>query len=597
LTAQGAFPDTAYYRAHYDKREVMIPMRDGVKLFTSIYTPKDTKQTYPFLMSRTPYSAAPYGPNLYTRFMGPGARFAELGYIFVTQDVRGRYRSEGRFEHMTPHKEVKKGAKDVDESTDTYDTIDWLIKNVPNNNGRVGLWGISYPGFFATAGMIDAHPALKAVSPQAPQADWFAGDDTHHNGAFFLTSTFNFMSACGMRGTGTSMSCAKGFDFGSDDGYDFFLKLGSLANAEKKFFKGRSPGWSDMMNHGTYDDFWKARNILPHVKKIRPAVLTVGGWYDANNFYGALHVFETIEKQSPETDNAIVIGPWTHGQWARDSGVTAGKLSFGSRTADVYQREILVPFFEGYLKGNGVGKHPQAYVFETGANQWRRLDHWPPNESSSRSIYLGAGNSLSSDPPRKSGDKGFEEWVSDPSKPVPFVGARSTDMDPDYMAQDQRFADNRADVVSYKGEVLSEDLTIAGPVSPSIFVTTSGTDGDWVVKLIDVHPDGFEELVRGDVVRGKFRKSFSKPEPMKPGQVTQLDFTMPDIFHTFRRGHRMVVEVQGSWFPLVDRNPNKFVDIYHAKDSDFQKATQRIYRTASQPSKIVVHVVSERTVP
>jgi uncharacterized protein len=595
--AQDNAPDTSYIRSHYDKREVAIAMRDGVKLFTSIYTPKDTKTKYPILMSRTPYSAAPYGATSFTSFLGPGARFAEAGYIFVTQDVRGRYRSEGRFEHMTPHKAIKRGKKDVDESTDSYDTIDWLLKNVPNNNGRVGLWGISYGGFFAAAGMIDAHPALRAVSPQAPQTDWFLGDDTHHNGAFFLTSTFNFMAWCGQRGKGPSMTCGKGFEFGEQDGYEFFLKLGSLANVDKKYFKGNSPGWSDMMRHGTYDSFWKARNILPHIKKIRPAVLTVGGWYDANNFYGALHLFQTIESQSPETDNAIVVGPWYHGQWARDSGVAVGKLSFGSRTSDSYQREILMPFFESHLKGNGIQKHPKAYVFETGNNRWRKFDKWPPNESSSRSIYLGANNSLSSDPPSATKGKPYEEWVTDPAKPAPFVGAKSTDMDPDYMAQDQRFSKERADVVTYRGEVLTEDLTIAGPVSPTLFVTTTGTDGDWVVKLIDVHPDGFQELVRGDVMRAKFRKSFTKPEPMTPGSVTQLDFTMPDVFHTFRRGHRMLVTVQGSWFPLVDRNPQRFVDIYNAKESDFQKATQRVYRTPAQSSRIVIRVLGERTVP
>ena len=593
----GTGSEATSIRTHYQKRDVAIPMRDGVKLFTSIYAPRDPARGHPILLTRTPYSAAPYGPDAYPRFLGPGRRFAEAGYVFVTQDVRGRYHSEGHFIHMTPHRTTKHGAADVDESTDTYDTIDWLIKNVPGNNGRVGLWGISYGGFFAAAGMIDAHPALKAVSPEAPQTDWFLGDDTHHNGAFFLTSTFNFMAACGRVGTGPSMGCGAPFDFGTTDGYQFFLGLGPLANAETKYFKGQVPGWTEMMEHGTYDDLWKSRNILPHVKNIRPAVLTVGGWYDANNFYGALHLFETIERQSPGTDNAIVIGPWYHGQWARDSGAAVGKLSFGVNSSDEYQNNILMPFFESYLKGPGLAKHPKAYVFETGTNRWRTFETWPPRESGPRSIYLSAGKTLSFEAPRATTGNGFEEWVTDPAKPVPFVSGMSTDMDPDYMAQDQRFGDARADAVSYRGESLAEDLTIAGPVNPTLFVATTGTDGDWVVKLIDVHPDGFQELVRGDVVRAKFRNSFEKPEPLTPGRVTQLDFVMPDVFHTFRRGHQMLVQVQGSWFPLVDRNPQTFVDIYRAKESDFQTASQRVYRTPSQSSRIVVNVMGSRPVP
>ncbi len=592
-----AWPDTTYLRTHYAKREVMIPMRDGVKLFTAIYTPRDSATSHPILRTRTPYSAGPYGDGRYPRYLGPGPRFASLGYIFVTQDVRGRYRSEGRFEHMTPHKAVKRGARDVDESSDTYDTIEWLLRNTSHHNGRVGLWGISYGGFFTTAGMIDAHPALKAASPQAPQTDWFLGDDTHHNGAFFLTSTFNFMLMCGMRGEGTSMSCGRPFDFGTDDGYRFFLEMGPLANAERKYFKGKSPGWSDMMRHGTYDSFWKARNILAHVKQVKPAVLTVGGLYDANNYYGALRLYQAIEKQSASTDNAIVIGPWYHGQWARDSGSAVGELTFGSRTAETYQDEMLVPFFEGHLKRNGMGKHPKAWVFETGSNRWRTFDQWPPKEGSGRSIYLGAAHTLQGDSAQGAKSTGFEEWVSDPARPVPFAGANSTDMDPDYMAKDQRFGGSRADVVSYRGEVLTEDLTIAGPIKPTLYVSTSGTDGDWVVKVIDVHPNGFEELVRGDVVRAKFRKSFARPEPLRPGEVTRLDFEMPDVFHTFKRGHRMLVQVQGSWFPLVDRNPQTFVDIYKAKPSDFKKASQRVYRGAGRASRIEVQVLAPVPVP
>ncbi len=582
-------------KEHYQKYEYQIPMRDGVKLFTSVYVPRNSATTWPILLSRTPYSAAPYGAEAYSPFLGPGRRWAEERYIFVTQDVRGRYHSEGHFVHMTPHRE-NKGPKDVDESTDTWDTIDWLVKNVPRNNGRVGLWGISYGGFFATAGMIDAHPALKAVSPQAPQADWFMGDDTRHNGAFFLASTFNFMYWCGRLGTGTSMSCDKGFDFGTKDGYKFFLGLGPLANAEKTIFKGQSPGWTEFMEHPNYDAFWQARTILPHLKNIRPAVLTVGGWYDANNFYGALHVFESIERQSPGADNAIVIGPWYHGQWARDEGSKVGQLTFGSKTGEEFQATMLLPFFDYHLKAKGAHPTAKAYVYETGANRWHTYDAWPPKQAVSRTINLNAGGTLTSGPP-KSGGSPADEYVSDPAKPVPSVPGMSTDMDPDYMAQDQRFTTGRPDVLVYKGEPMTEDMTLAGPVSPTLFVSSSGTDGDWVVRVIDVHPDGFQELVRGDVMRAKFRNSFEKPEALVPGRVARLDFTTPDVFHTFKPGHRMMIQVQSSWFPLVDRNPQTFVDINRAKATDFRKATMRVFRSGAQNSRVTFSVLPGNLTP
>lgn len=585
------WPADQYLRAHYTKREVDIAMRDGVALHTVIYSPRAGNGPYPILLTRTPYSAGPYGPDRYARFLGPGPGFAAAGYHFVSQDVRGRYRSQGRFQHMTPYR-PNKGPRDVDETTDAYDTIDWLVRHLPGNNGRVGLWGISYGGFFAAEGLIDAHPALRAVSPQAPQADWFLGDDTHRNGAFFLTSTFNFMAACGRRAADSAMTCGRRFDFGTDDGYRFFLELGPLANVESRYFKGDVPGWTEMMEHGTYDAFWRARSILPHLVNVRPAVLTVGGWYDANNFYGAIKVFEAIERQSPATDNAIVIGPWMHGQWARDSGRRAGALDFGANTSPYYHESILLPFFEHHLKGTGPWPHPKAWVFETGANAWRTFDAWPPPDARARAIHLAAAGRLAQRAPEAT-DRSAESWVSDPASPVPFVGGRSTDMDPDYMARDQRFAESRPDVVSYRGEVLQAPLTIAGAVRAELVVSTSGTDGDWVVKLIDVHPDGFQQLVRGDVMRARFRRSMEHPEAMTPDQPTEMAFDMPDVFHTFRPGHRMLVQVQGSWFPLVDRNPQTFVDIYRARAEDFRAATQRVHRG----SRIVVRVIERPPVP
>ena len=593
LTAVAAVAQTAPsldVRANYQKYDYAIPVRDGVKLFTSVYVPRDTSRTYPLLLNRTPYSVGPYGADAYPRLLGPAAGFAEAAYIFVYQDVRGRNHSEGRFVHMTPQKDVKLSTADVDESSDTWDTIDWLVKNVAHNNGRAGLWGSSYGGFYAAAGLIDAHPALKAVSPQAPQADWFLGDDTHHNGAFFLTSTFNFMAMCGRLGAGTSMSCGSRFDFGTTDGYQYFLDMGSLANADAKYFHGQVPGWTEMMEHGTYDELWQRRNILPHVREVKPAVLTVGGWYDANNFYGALHLFKTIERQSPGTDNAIVIGPWSHGAWAREAGSQLGVLRFGSNTGAEYRDQVLLPFFEHHLKEKDTGRPVKAYVYETGSNQWRRFDSWPPKAVVTRSVFLGPKGTLV-DVPSPRGADTTDHFVSDPAHPVPFMPGPSTDMDRDYMAQDQRFSANRPDVVVYKGEPLSQRLTIAGPVSPTLFVSSTGTDGDWIVKVIDVHPDGTQELVRGDVVRAKFRNSVVKPEPLVPGKVTRLGFEMPDVFHTFLPGHRIMVQVQGSWFPLVDRNPQTFVDIYRASPSDFRKATQLVVRSAKQASGVSFSVL------
>jgi len=600
-------------KAHYEKREYQLSMRDGAKLFTSVYMPRDTTQDYPILLLRTPYGVAPYGPDTYRNELLPSLQFAKSGYIFVFQDVRGRYRSEGNFVHMTPQKGAGHGPSDVDESTDAYDTIDWLIKNLPHNNGRVGIWGISYSGFYTAAGIIGGHPALKAASPEAPQADWFIGDDTHHHGEFFLASTFNFMAQCGRRGTTSAMSCGEEFNFGTPDGYKFFLDLGPLSNADRRYFHGDVPGWTEMMKHGNYDQYWQSRNLLPHLQNIWPTVMSVGGWYDANDLYGALQVYEAIRHQSPETPDILVVGPWSHGQWLLDDGEALGPLRFGSKTSEYFRENILFPFFEHYLKGKGDPKLPGAYVFETGTNRWRSFDTWPPQDIAPRSIYLREHQALSYDPPKDASAGAFDEYVSDPARPVPFIPGLSTHMDPDYMAQDQRFAATRPDVLVYQSDVLTEDLTIAGPIIPALFVSTSGTDSDWVVKLIDAYPDdtpdnpsgpgqqiphrdhmgGFQLLVRGDVMRGKFRNSFEKPEPFTPGKVSEVEFTMPDVLHTFLRGHRIMVQIQSSWFPLVDRNPQKFEDIYHASASDFQKATERVYRSASQASKIQINILGK----
>src|SRR5215469_1507331 len=611
LAAQGGFD----IQAHYEKHEYQIPMRDGVKLFTSVYAPRDTSRDYPILLERTPYGVAPYGPDVYVRELGPSPRFAEESYIFVFQDVRGRFLSEGKFVEMRPEKQTH-GPGEIDESTDTYDTIEWLIHNVAHNNGRVGVWGVSYDGFFAAAAAISAHPALKAVSPQAPQTDWFAGDDTHHNGAFFLVATFDFMAVHGRDRPAPTTQRAPPFKFGTPDGYAWFLSLGPIANVDANYFHGGSRGWTEMMEHGVYDDFWKTRNLLPHLRDIAPAILTVGGWYDANNFYGALHVSEAIARQSPATRNTLVVGPWSHGQWGGGYGDALGPLRFGSTTATFFQDNIELPFFEHYLKDKPDPQLPRAYVFETGTNRWRRFDQWPPAHAAKRSLYLRDHSFLSFEPSAKVSPESFDEYTSQPDRPVPFVNALTTFMNPDYMAQDQRFAAMRPDVLVYRSEVLNDDITIAGPVVPKLFVSTSGTDCDWVVKLIDVYPDdapdslqsaaelrnnlprqpvrmgGFQQLVRGDVIRGKFRNGLDTPKPFRPGQVTEVDLTMPDVLHTFRKGHRIMVQIQSTWFPLVDRNPQRFVDIYHAKASDFQNSVQRVYHSASLKSRIEIFVLT-----
>jgi putative CocE/NonD family hydrolase len=583
-------PPLGPIEAYHDSR-VLIPMRDGAQLEAFVLSPPDTSHNYPILLDRTPYDPA------HSR-RAAGVVMAKAGYIFVTQSVRGRYGSQGTFVHMRPQKDVRRDKNDIDESTDTFDTIDWLVKHIPNNNGRVGLRGISYDGFYAAVGMIDAHPALKAVSPQAPQADWFLGDDTHHNGAFLLASTFAYMPACDRISTG-SKRCGKPIDPGTPDGYRFYLDLGPLRNAETRYLHGDVPEWTQTMAHGTYDDLWRSRNLLPHLTNIRPAVLAVSGWYDANNLYGTLHVFDSVRRTS-STPATLVLGPWTHGQWAGNSGESAGALHFGSATSDYFVQEVELPFFEAYLKGDGRPNLPLARVFDTGTMAWASFDAWPPKTATQQSLYLAPNRVLQVGTPPKATSPVYDEYVSDPQHPVPFVAQGGFDMDEDYMAQDQRFASDRPDVLTYETAPLSEAVTIIGPVSPHLVVSTSGTDSDWVVKLIDVHPaeqgqpagqGGLQQLVRGDVMRGKFRDSFSTPTAMQPNEPTHIDFTMTDVYHTFKKGHRIRVQVQSSWFPLIDRNPQRFVDIYAARETDFQQATQRVFHSGQQLSRLEINVL------
>jgi uncharacterized protein len=610
-------------KEHYTKYEYRIPMRDGVRLFTAVYVPKDSSRPYPFLINRTPYSVAPYGVDQYRSQLGPSTDFDKAGYIFVMQDVRGRFMSEGTFVEMRPHVDVKKSTNDVDDSSDLYDTIDWLLKNIPNNNGKAGIWGISYPGFFTSASMIDTHPALKAASPQAPMTDLFKGDDAYHGGAFMLAANFGFYAFFRPQANPELPSKFRvPFEFGTPDGYEFFLKAGTLQNLGK-LLGGQEDLWLDQVRHDTYDDYWKARNLANHVKDVHCAVLTVGGWFDAEDLQGPFTLFHAIDRDDPEIFNTLVVGPWVHGGWSRYEGNHLGRVNFAANTGDYYRKHIIFPFFEQYLKGSGDAKLPKAFVFETGTNVWRQYDSWPPKSAEKETLYLHAKGVLSFDPPKQEATT-YDEYVSDPNKPVPFVNYVTQTVPQEYMVSDQRFAAARNDVLTYQTDVLQEDVTIVGPVSPRLFVSTTGTDSDWDVKLIDVYPPdypqskldeprpddrsrptdvapptftmgGYEQLVRGEPFRGKFRHSFEKPEPFTPNKVEEVAFAMQDVNHTFQRGHRIMVQIQSTWFPLTDRNPQVFINIPDATPSDFVKATQRIYHAPSQASAIEANVLPTPT--
>ena len=632
--AQTAQPQTElseYIKQNYTKREVVIPMRDGVKLFTSIYEPKAKTEKYPILLNRTPYTVAPYGADKFKPSLGPDDLFPREGYIFVYQDVRGRWMSEGEFADVRPDV-VNTDKTKIDESTDTYDTIEWLIKNVQNNNGRVGTYGISYPGFYTSAGSIDSHPALKACSPQAPVSDWFHGDDMHHNGALFLAQNYSFFTSFGQpRPVPTST-----FDYlkkwqgrNTPDGYDYFKSLGGLKETAESYEKGlgtRIKFWDDMMAHPNYDDFWKERNILSKLKNIKCATMTVGGWYDNEDLFGALRTYEHIEQQNPGIFNVLVVGPWFHGGWARSAGDWLGTAYFGQKTSEFYRANMELPFFNHFLKDKGdISKIKEVNLFDTGSHEWRDFADYEPTRSTDTALYLTASGGLSWEIPKIK--EGFDEYVSDPMKPVPYTQKITSNYPRDFMTEDQRFASTRPDVLVYQSEVLTDDLTIAGDIKPALFISSSGTDSDFVVKLIDVFPDdydfpetgkrlpngqperikppensawsvfapgGYQMLLRGEPMPARFRSSFEKPEPLIPNQPTRLEFTMPGITHTFKKGHRIMVQIQSTWFPLVARNPQKFMENYkQATESDFQKATERVYYGGKNASIIVLPVLKK----
>jgi uncharacterized protein len=612
-------PKEEYVKAHYTKYEYRIPMRDGVRLFTSVYVPKDQSQAWPFMVDRTPYSVAPYGEDQYAKHLGPSDEFETAGYIFVYQDVRGRYLSEGKWIEMTPALDQRRSKSDVDESTDMSDTVDWLLAHVPNNNGKVGIWGISYPGFYTAASIIDSNPAIKAASPQAPVTNLFRGDDSYHNGVFMLAANFGFYGQYfqPFAEPATPAQLSKDhFEMGTPDAYEFFLKQTPISLLDTQALKGANPLFADQLYHTTLDSYWKPRDLSQHMHNVHCAVLTVGGWFDAEDLHGPWLTWRAIAKANPETPSTIVEGPWFHGGWARGDGERLGDVQFGAKTAEFFRQQIQFPFFEHYLKGKGE-LPPTAYMFETGTNVWRKYPSWPPPTAQAKTLYFHSGGKLSFEAPSGSvgnGASDHDEYVSDPMHPVPFVGYVTDTIPQRYMVDDQRFAATRPDVLVYATDPLTEDVTIAGPITAKLKVASSGTDSDYVVKLIDVYPNDYpdaeesnarrtgpplvvlgdyQQLLRGEPMRAKFRNGFEKPEPLTPGKVTPIEFEMPDLDHTFRKGHRIMVQVQSTWFPLTDRNPQTFTDIPHARPEEFRKATEQVYRSAAEASGVQVMVLPQ----
>ena len=596
--------DSAWIKDNYTKQELTIPMRDGVKLFTAVYIPNDKSEKHPILMTRTPYSCAPYGKDFSPRLWGGHWKYyARENYIIVIQDVRGRWMSEGDFIDVRPFNKNKTGTE-IDEASDTYDAIDWMVKNISGNNGNVGIFGISYPGFYATMAAASNHPALKAVSPQAPVTDWFMGDDFHHNGAFFQMDGFGFYSGFGKPRPKPTTIGPRGFEFPIKDNYKFYLenglpKLMGYMNDSVAF-------WKDLYAHPSYDEWWKARNARNAMYNIKPAMLVVGGLFDAEDCFGAWNLYKAIEKQNPSTNNKLVMGPWYHGQWASRDGSFLGNVKFDSNTSIWYQNNIEIPFFNYYLKGKGDDpKISEATIFFTGENQWRKFDKWPA-ANASRDIYLEENGALSWNRPGKQNN--FTEYISDPAHPVPYTEDVHQSRTREYMTDDQRFASRRPDVLTFQTYPLEEDLTLGGVVTANLKVSLTGTDADFVVKVIDVFPDnfkypgdvsqpnrgvggsypmgGYQMLVRGEIMRGKFRNSFENPEPFKAGKIETVKFDLPDVAHTFKKGHRLMIQIQSSWFPLADRNPQQFMNIYEAKETDFKKATIKIYHDATNTSTI-----------
>jgi putative CocE/NonD family hydrolase len=592
------------YASVFDKIEVMIPMRDGIKLHTEIYTPKNATEPLPMLFERTPYGISSANGG-YSQMLSRYDAMMPEGYIFVFQDIRGRYASQGKFVMLRPVHDPA-DSKGMDESTDTYDTIEWLVRNVPQNNGRVGLDGISYDGFLVTMGMINPHPALKAVSEQACMGDVFLGDDFFHNGAFRLSYAFEYAALLETSNENYS------FSFDRFDTFEWYLHLGTLSNANAKYFHGSIPTWNDFIAHPNYDDFWKHHAVAYGLKEATVPNLNVAGWWDQEDFYGPTATYERLEKSDQKNLNYLVAGPWNHGGWGHSSGASLGEIPFGSDTGAYFRQNIEAPWFAFWLKDKGKLPLKEALLFQTGSDIWTSFDTWPPREAKTRNLYFREDGKLSSEGPQNAGET-FDVYVSDPAHPVPYRH-RPVDMTyPEdhpgswyaWLVEDQRFVDQRPDVLTWQTETLNEDITLAGQVTAKLFASTTGSDSDWIVKLIDVYPEkvapdwklsGYELMIADEIFRGRFRNSFEKPEPITPSEVTPFTIDLHTANHVFKKGHRIMVQVQSTWFPLYDRNPQKFVtNIFEAKDTDYQKATQHIYRSKRYPSSVEISVLPAAT--
>lgn len=596
--------DTAYARAHYAKQEFMIPMRDGVKLYTAVYTPKDTTKSYPVMMMRTCYSAGPYGADSYKMLLGPSIDFMKDGFIFVYQDVRGKYHSEGNWTEITPFLPNKKG-KQHDEASDTYDAVDWLTKHLHHSTNKFGFWGISYPGFFATNAALAGHPAIKAVSPQAPVTNWFMGDDTHHNGAFFWMDDFDFDYWFANSTNSPQKGKMPPLKTPDIDNYELFSRIGTVPNVNEQYYHHKVPFWDTISMHPNYDEWWQARDITKFMSNVKPATLVVGGFYDAEDQWGAEHTYKSIEEKNKKNNNSLVMGPWNHGGWASIRPMDhLGDQSFGANTSDWFQKYVQFPFFKQYLKGEKATELPEALLFDAGTNKWLGFDKWPAPSIQAAKLYLNGQDQLSFVAPTASDSK--VSYISDPAKPVPYQKGTRRDRGITYLNDDQRFASKRPDVATFTTSELNENTTLAGEVNANLFVSTTGTDADFIVKIIDVLPDtasnykindqeieagGYQRLVRAEVMRGRFRNSFEKPEAFTPNKPTKVSFSIPDVLYTFEKGHKIMIQIQSSWFPLVDRNPQTFVDIYKAKPEDFKKAEITIYDQKDLPSNIQLGIL------
>ena len=613
ISIKDTLPDSYVYD-HYNKQEVTITMRDGIQLFTTIYSPKNKSKKYPILLHRTPYSCRPYGKDSFPTKISPNIHLMQQGNIVVYQDVRGRWMSEGTYDNMRAYIPNKKSTKDIDESSDTYDTIDWLVKNVENNNGKVGTWGISYPGFYTTYSTIDAHPALKAASPQACIGDFFF-DDFHHNGAYLLS----YFRATALFGTPKNKPTNTEWyilpELHTQDPYQFFLDAGPLSNLNSyyQYEAVDNPSlknnneiddyfWKELIEHPNYDSLWQSKGIIQHLKNIKPSVATmvVGGWFDAEDLYGPLETYKAIEKYNPKNSNTMVFGPWSHGQWAKREGKNSiGNYYFGDSISEFFQKEIETNFFNHFLKDDNSKntKLPEAYVFDTGKKEWKKYAKWPPKNTQKKIFYLSENQMLK---PLKDPEKAIP-FISDIKHPVPYSeDIKALGFTPrKYMTDDQRFAARRPDVLVFETDILSDDLTLAGDIIAHLKVATTGTDADWIVKVIDVHPantkaqkedvlqdhlnmGNYHLMVRSEVMRGKFRNSFSNPEPFVPNKPTEVKIKLQDVFHTFKKGHKLQVQIQSTWFPLIDLNPQTFVpNIYKAKKEDFKTQTHSVFTSST----------------